>query len=525
MNILLDLLKSLINFSPLQLLTFALAGGALGGWVIFSTRDRDHLWRRWAIIMVVLHLGVSALRPGAFDFAPLAIDLVLLGSLGFGALAAKAVVIGRSRWKGLMMALVLVAVVSLLRILIAFSSLPKLPSLMSTDKEFQDEFLVEIPDDMFDSFYRKYKYQISSIRKAFDIDAEVDTELSEYYLLDIKDNKMADFLEIIGNIQYCDWIEENEVVQVTPILSDISPKTIQRSTSFNDPFLKEQWALEALGIGASETPLQPKRSVLLAILDTGVDEEHEDISSNFVRTPGQTSYDKVGHGTHCAGVAGAVVDNGIGVASPLVNPELYRLTSIKVLDDRGLGKQADIIQGMITAVDAGADVLSMSLGGISNDSRQRAYNQAVQYANRKGSIVVVAAGNAGMDANRYAPANAQNVICVAAVDKNLNKASFSNDISTIQYGIYAPGVGILSTYPDDNYRSLNGTSMATPYVSALVATVLSYSPGLNTDEVFDILVTEGSQSSPNIISFPKALEKLRDTKSTKGKENSTGWKS
>jgi thermitase len=138
---------------------------------------------------------------------------------------------------------------------------------------------------------------------------------------------------------------------------------------------------------------------------------------------------------------------------------------------------------MILAADLGADVISMSLGGPSNDERQRIYEKAVDYCNQKGAIVVVAAGNRSTDAKKYAPASCSNTITVAAVDDELKKARFSNYFTEQKFPIAAPGVNILSTVPNNEYQSFNGTSMATPYVASTIGIMKSIQPALTTKKL------------------------------------------
>ena len=103
----------------------------------------------------------------------------------------------------------------------------------------------------------------------------------------------------------------------------------------------------------------------------------------------------------------------------------------------------------------------------------------MEYAAKKGAIVVVAAGNSNMNAKDYAPANTPGVITVAALDTNLNRASFSNFVQDLDQGIAAPGVAIYSSIPGNKYAAFNGTSMATPYVAGLVGLMKSLQPDLN----------------------------------------------
>ncbi len=163
----------------------------------------------------------------------------------------------------------------------------------------------------------------------------------------------------------------------------------------------------------------------------------------------------------------------------------------------------------------GADVISLSLGGISNDSKQKAYEEAVKYANAKGAIVVAAAGNSGQNAKNYAPANARGVITVSAIGVDQKKAPFSNTVNDLKYGIAAPGVKIMSTFPGQQYKELDGTSMATPMVAGLVGLLKAFRPDINTADIYEILDDSGKKladdrSTGNLIQAADALEKILD---------------
>lgn len=292
-----------------------------------------------------------------------------------------------------------------------------------------------------------------------------------------------------------EWTEENEVIHVAPLPAKGAPD-VKKRYGVNDPGVEQLWGFDAMGVDKLYSFLnnnkpQATKKARIAILDTGVDANHEDLKANFVSTETSSNNDPRGHGTHCAGIAGAVSNNGIGVASFSQDNKFVSITSIKVLNGSGMGTQQTIIAGMLKAADTGADVLSMSLGGPSNQMRQRAYEKAVKYANDKGGIVVVAAGNSNKNAKDYSPANTPGVIAVSAIDENLNRAFFSNTVNDLSMGIAAPGVNIYSTIPGNQYAAYNGTSMATPYVAGLVGLLKSIRPQLTTREVYDILRATG----------------------------------
>jgi subtilisin len=209
-------------------------------------------------------------------------------------------------------------------------------------------------------------------------------------------------------------------------------------------------------------------NVKVAILDTGI-ASHPDliISGGASFVPGVTSYnDDHGHGTHCAGIAGAR-NNSIGVIGVAPRCRLY---AVKVLNSAGSGQLSWILAGMAWARNNGMQVVSMSLG--SESGPIAAYTTAVQQLLAAGCVVVAAAGNSfnGGFPMVNAPANSPGVIAVGAVDQNGVIASFSSRGGTgNQVTISAPGVSINSIYLSNGYRTMSGTSMACPHVAGAVA--------------------------------------------------------
>ena len=407
------------------------------------------------------------------------------------------------------------------------NTFPQMPAVdVNTSHSYEaaenGELLVEIQED----------YNIKDIQatlSAFNLRAERaffpastnTTTLDDYYLLDVPKQHSGQLEEIISALLQTEgvvWAEENEVVRLSPMESTSSVEA-QRKFGVNDPDIQELWGFEAMNVdklynGLSKSKIKPKKKALIAILDTGVDATHEDIAANFISTNKKYDRDNVGHGTHCAGVAAAVSNNGVGVASFSPSNQFVQVTSIQVLSRFG-GTQEGIIDGMIKAADKGAAVISMSLGGMASRDRTRAYDKAVAYCNKKGAIVVTSAGNSNKSAMDNCPGNSKNVITVSAIDQNLNKASFSNYVSEVKMGIAAPGVGIYSTIPGNKYTRYNGTSMSAPYVSGLVGILKSIQPDLTTKEVYNILHKSGidtkdTKRTGRLIQPAKALEYVID---------------
>lgn len=342
------------------------------------------------------------------------------------------------------------------------------------------------------------------VETAFTLANGADTDLDDYVAVDIPAHNLSRKQEIIDALNrsgLTDWTEENETVNLDDPVTHLKKlPAVNKKFGVNDPDLGKQWALEKLGADKlykllADNKIRPQRKARIFILDTGVDATHEDLADRYLSHKKKYDTDKQGHGTHCAGIASAVTHNNKGIASLSPDNDFTQITSIKVLSDFGSGTQRGIINGILEAADNGADVISMSLGGRSNDSKQRAYKQAVAYAQKAGAVVIVAAGNGAANAKNFAPAGAPGVICVSAVDTLLRKANFSNSTQDVKMGIAAPGTLIHSTFPDNKYVAFNGTSMATPYVAGLAGILKSLQPDLTTKEIYKILKESGTDTA------------------------------
>jgi len=383
-------------------------------------------------------------------------------------------------------------------------------SLVSNDNKYADiELLLELSGEPGNELHLILDNYSATLMRAFAPRDEDITELDQYYLVNLpgkaREGEILALIDRLEDYEETLWVEANDLIQIPEITEDLGGKESYKDAkiSVNDPEVGKQWSAKKLSIQELHQILamptvQPKAKALIAILDTGVDGNHEDLAAVYRSTNKQYDIDKVGHGTHVAGIAGAVTNNGIGIASFDPTNSFVEITSIKVLQDNGFGSQAKIIDGMIEAADLGAQVISMSLGARSSGSREKAYEQAVKYCNDKGAIVIVAAGNSSRSAKHFAPANARGVITVAAIDANLNRASFSNTVADITYGIAAPGDDIYSTFPGDQYRSLRGTSMACPYVAGVVAIMKSIDPSLETEQIHNILKNSGTPAKQDL---------------------------
>ena len=259
------------------------------------------------------------------------------------------------------------------------------------------------------------------------------------------------------------------------------------------------------------------KGIIVAVLDSGIDYNHADLKDNIWTNPNEIAgngkdddgdgyiddvhgwnfadnnnnvLDGDSHGTLVSGTI-AAENNGFGVTGVAYDAKIM---PVKVLDNNGNGYYTSIVNGIYYAVNHGANVINLSLGGNSTtDSLQ----SAIQYASSKGVIVVMAAGNESGSTPDYPARYAKNFgLAVGAVDNNKNIANFSNDAGSdpIAY-VTAPGVNVYSTIPGNDYTCYSGTSTATPFISGIVALMLSANPSLTPTQVRDILTSSAIQTT------------------------------
>ncbi len=249
----------------------------------------------------------------------------------------------------------------------------------------------------------------------------------------------------------------------------------------NDLFYSRQWGLSQIR-SPEAWPLSKGAGVLIAVLDTGTDYAHPDLSGK-VRTDIDYDYingdfnamDDNGHGTHVSGIAAAATNNSQGVAGLGWEATILPL---KVLDDKGRGSTAQLIPAIHYAADQGVKVINMSLGGAT--ACPSTLQDAVNYAYSRGVLLVAAAGNDGGNQTVF-PANCDHVLGVAATTSSDTRAYFSNYGDHVS--VAAPGTEIYSTLPGSGYSYMQGTSMATPFVAGLAAMVYAYFPSYTPDQV------------------------------------------
>ena len=279
----------------------------------------------------------------------------------------------------------------------------------------------------------------------------------------------------------------------------------------DDPVFPLQWNLQAIG-APSAWATATGQGTVIAIVDSGVEVDHEDLASKIVGhvsclgtngSPSQCTpnagVDDDGHGTHVAGIAAAATNNGIGIAG--VAPDAGVL-DVKALAERctlsctASGTADDVAAGIRYAADHGATVINLSLGNTTQSVFGPAFSAAIRYAWSKGVISVVAAGNDALLPSGFSDEPA---IVVGALARDGTKASYANTIGNAKWALMAPGgeadtaqscqshpEGIISTYLGNRYVCLAGTSMAAPHVAGAAALLRSI--GLGPQETVDRLL-------------------------------------
>ena len=310
------------------------------------------------------------------------------------------------------------------------------------------------------------------------------------------------------------FVEAVEYNYLRPMLADaVVP---------NDPMYPEQWNLPLMKLPQAWAIEKGDRNVVIAIIDSGIDYRHDDLAPKAWINPGEVPengldddgngyiddvygwdftdapnlqaegdylegdnepIDEKGHGTHVAGIAGAMPDNGIGIAGVAWECPLMAIRAGLSIGGSSRMQDDDSAAAMVYAVDNGASVINMSWG---SERRSFVIQDAIDYAYARGAVLVAAAGNSQKPAAIF-PAAYRKVIAVASTEQNQQRFYQSNFGASVDIG--APGNVILSTQINNQYRLLTGTSMASPHVAGVAALILAKRPALTHEEVRHILIS------------------------------------
>ena len=342
--------------------------------------------------------------------------------------------------------------------------------------------------------------------------------LSRWFTVSLDAGQDVD--QAVKAYQQSGLVEYAEPVYVYSIASTPNDPYFSTDSSWGQSYA-DQWGLKDIQCEKAWNVSRGDNSVIVAVIDTGVDYTHPDLAANIWNNPAEIANNGIddngdgyvddirgwnfidnnndvsdpnGHGSHVSGIIAAVGNNGQGISGVCWQAKIM---AIKALTSSGAGSSTDLSAAIKYAADNGARVINISWGGYGNSS---VIQDALDYAYAHNCVIVAAAGNNNTDAGRFFPGNYGPAITVAACDANDHKASFSNYGTVVD--VTAPGVDILSLRAkgtdmghneanivgNDYYRS-SGTSMATPFVSGLAALVLSVHPEFSNADVEQAIIS------------------------------------
>lgn len=261
-------------------------------------------------------------------------------------------------------------------------------------------------------------------------------------------------------------------------------KVLDQYVDVVEPYVSDKsytsanWGLETIKVEQALKISKSSKKIIVAVIDTGLDVEHQDVKANVYNIEGDTFgeiTDTVGHGTHVSGIISAVCDK-------------VSIMALKYTDF------ASSLKAIRYAIDHGADVINYSGGGKGSSSEEYSL---FKEAEQKGIILVAAAGNDGEDIGKfpYFPAayGLTNIISVAATDRNNNLIRESNYGAGVD--IAAPGLDIFSSLPGNRYGLLSGTSQAAAFVSGAVALLKANAPELTVEEIKSVIISSARHNS------------------------------
>ncbi|MBN2090224.1 S8 family serine peptidase [candidate division KSB1 bacterium] len=408
------------------------------------------------------------------------------------------------------------------------------PQIFSTQAADSHEFIIKLkPEISLEQFETHFSQQISqyqlqkSMQKSYRINRLLDfrtttnAQLKKSQLMNIYKVKLpieassSDFLSKISQMPEVIYVHPNHIYRI--------------DQSTGDPYFSQLWGLQAIQVEQAWHKTRGTASVLVTVIDTGIDYFHEDLQKNIWINPGEDlnqkgkvdqsdfngidddqngfiddiqgwdftdapfypdagdyaqpdadPMDEHGHGTQVAGIISAVANNNLGIAG--IAPEC-RLLNLRAGTAQGLLEEDDVASAIVYAVYVGSRIINMSFGDV---VASPLLQDVIQFAHQQNCILIASAGNSATDAIHF-PSGFQETISVGAISEELILASYSNYGTSVD--LVAPGVNIYTTSLKNTYQTFGGTSAAAPFVAGVAALLLSMEPDLSNENVRGILTS------------------------------------
>lgn len=320
---------------------------------------------------------------------------------------------------------------------------------------------------------------------------------NDLYILQFADSADCDAaLEYYSSLTCVEYVQEDGILEETAIEeSELSFSEAAIGTS-------SQYQSDIFGYTNAKANMG-SLPVTIAVVDTGVQNDHEYLAGRVIPTGfdsvyNESCYDKRGHGTHVAGIIVANTKSNV------------KIKPYKVIGDDGTGTDTQLYLGIQAAIEDGVDIINLSL---TRKGESEVVHEAVKNAYNAGITIVAAAGNdnVNLDETPYIPACFPEVICVVSIDENKKRASTSN--WRFNDTLSAPGVNILSSYLDNTYKIMSGTSMATPFISCCVAYLMATGKYHTPANIYDTLYSSTRQGATASIHYvvPGELISVKNT--------------
>jgi thermitase len=397
-------------------------------------------------------------------------------------------------------------------------------TMLSSLAGYSEEYLIR--------YEKQQKQQVQSVLSNYGSIKLFDLNFGSFIKLDSKNELSKEQENNIKSTPGVKYIEVNQIYKTQVEFDSAQDKMYD----FNFP---QQWGLKNTGRnsgsifkpGVKGEDINAEKAweiemgseeIVIAIIDTGIKADHPDLQENIYINEAELNgienvdddgngyvddyqgfnfysnttdaNDDNGHGTHCAGVIGAIHDNAKQIKGVMKN---VKLMPIKFLNEKGSGTLEGAIKSIDYATKMNVHVMSNSWGG---GGFSQALLDSINAAEQKGIVFVAAAGNSRNDNDRWpaypATYENENIISVGAMDPNGKKASYSNyGLTTVD--VFAPGTNIVSTYKNNKLKSLSGTSMATPHISGIVGLILSQNRAMTPTEIRKMII-ESSVKGRNL---------------------------